>query len=148
MLTTPLNPPSGEDGLYMALHQSPKAIIDALTATTASFHAALTSYWPKLHQLPPDKALDYMAAAISIFSQQLTTPQCIQGEAVRKAAMYILEDYGHLNLADVVLCLKMGIKGQLTEYYGRLDAQVLYDWFYHYNITRASAERLEQLRKE
>jgi len=148
MFTTPLNPPSEKDGLYMASHQSPKAIIDALTATTASFHAALTSYWPKLNQLPKDRAINYLAAAIGIFSQQLTTPQCIQGEAVKKAAMCILEDYSHLNLADVVLCLKMGIKGQLTDYYGRLDTQVLYDWFYHYNITRASAERLEQLRQE
>jgi len=148
MFTTPLNPPSGEDGLYMARHQPPKAIIDALTVTTATFHAALTSHWPPLNQLPKDRSIDYIAAAISIFAQQLTTPQCIQGEAVQKAAMYILEDYSHLNLADVVLCLKLGIKGQLTDYYGRLDAQVLYDWFYHYNITRASAERIEQLRQE
>lgn len=73
--------------------------------------------------------------------QLLNVQQKIEDVVIRRAAGFILEDYSHLSIPDLVLCMKMGVKTQLGEFYGRFDAQVAYDWFYEYNIQRKEAQR-------
>ncbi len=144
MYNTPLNPPTTEDAIYQLTHCSIKDTLSAIQPT--DLHAVLRTVWPSLQLLHDDKAIDIIAAAIARTVQQVAVAQPMDADKVRRAAYFIWEDYRHLSIEDVMLCLKMGVKGQLTPFYGRLDAQVIYDWFHEYNIQRDEAARLELLR--
>lgn len=58
-------------------------------------------------------------------------------------AEYIAADYPYFTLADVKMCLRMGVLGKFGEVFGRLDVQVLAKWFAKYAELRL--ETAEQL---
>ena len=134
-----------DDAMMLMLHQQPRKVLQAVQPR--GIHEAIASLWPCLNVLHDEPAISYLSAAIAMTAQMLNTNQRMEGDAVRRTAVYVYEDYSHLNIEDVMLCLKMGVKGQLGEFYGRFDAQVVYDWFYEYNILRTQAKRISELRQ-
>lgn len=137
---------SREEAYRKALLLSPATTLASLRPT--GFDDVFTSLQPRLNELPNDRALALITLAINHLIPCLNTPERLNAQGVKHAAELVLFDYGHLLLDDIVLCTNMGLKGQLEEFYGRFDVQVIYSWFYQYNILRTQAARLHDLRSQ
>jgi len=146
MNLSPLTPPGREEALRLMLHMTEPAIIRMINPT--DIRQVIHSVWPGLDVLNEDKAVSLIAIAISQTVAQLSTPTRMDGVQVRRAACMVLEDYRMLSIEDIVLCLKMGIKGEWGEFYGRFDVQVIMDWLHAYYLLRTQALRLASLRQQ
>lgn len=113
-----------------------------------SFDDVFESYYPALHLLKDEVAINCLVQAIKATQNLLNVPQLLPDAQIRQAALFLLEDYAHLNLTDLMWCMRLGLTNRLCEFHGRFDAQVLYDWFYEYNIRRHEAYRYWSLRQE
>lgn len=141
-----LIPKTREEALFLVSRIKPYMVLDSLNPR--NYEEVFTSPLPSLAECEairrPDirnLAEEYVTMALVQAQRLLNVSPKLEDAAIRKAASYILEDYAHLSIADLALCTKLGIKGQLGTFYGRLDAQVVYDWFYLYNIRRDEAKR-------
>ena len=135
-------PNTREEAKFLVSRISPYMLMDHLNPR--DFEAVFTSPLPMLSEcaaMRRNLAEDYVTMAVVHAQKLLNVSPKLEENAIRKAAGYILEDYAHLTIADLALCMKLGIKGQLGTFHGRLDAQVVYDWFYTYNLRRAEAKR-------
>lgn len=56
-----------------------------------------------------------------------------------ETAMFILQDYKCLNIADINLIFKRAKTGYYGKLYDRLDGQIILDWFRQYFEERCSA---------
>jgi len=143
MNNTPSYSPAQADMIYKVVHMPILLLLKEIQPKT--FTDVFNSHWLQLNELNDNKPIDFIAAAMAVIADQFAPSVRIDANMLRSAAVYVYEDYGFLQLDDIQLCLKMGIKGQLTEFYGRFDAQVIYDWFHEYNIQRTTALRFYNL---
>lgn len=141
-----MKPETREQAMFIVRSTRPYTVLESIEGSR--FDDVFNSMYPPLHELNGmqvqglrNLALEYIVMAIVQAQRLLNVAPKLEDTAIRKAAGYILEDYSHLTIADLGLCMKLGIKGQLGAFYGRFDAQVVYDWFYAYNIKRDEAKR-------
>jgi len=139
-------PFSKDSVMYTITHQTPIQVYHYIHPT--DIYEAISSPWPQLEVLQPDTAISYLAVAIAQQGSLITSPMKITGNEVRRAAVLLLEDYRFFNLSDIILCLNMGIKGELSPSYGRYDVQTLCNWFGDYTQLRQQALRLTEARAE
>lgn len=139
-------PSSREEALRLAQMQPPHQFMKTIRPT--SFGDVISSLTPRLEELPDERAKAFLAAILNQAISCLATQERMNAQGVEHAAELILQDYRHLTLCDLALCISMGLRGQLEEFYGRFDVQVAYSWFYHYNILRTQAMRLAEMRTE
>ncbi len=130
--------------MFLVSRIKPYMVLDSLNPR--SYEEVFTSPLPTLSECEAIRRPDirnlgeeYVTMALVQAQRLLNVSPKLEENVIRKAASYILEDYAHLTITDLALCTKLGIKGQLSPFYGRLDAQVVYDWFYAYNIRRDEA---------
>lgn len=132
--------------MFLVSRIKPYMVLDSLNPR--NYEEVFTSPLPTLSECDAIRRPDirnigeeYVTMALVQAQRLLNVSPKLEETAIRKAAGYILEDYSHLTIADLALCTKLGIKGQLGAFYGRFDAQVVYDWFYMYNLRRTEAKR-------
>lgn len=142
-------PNTREGAMYAVLHVKPYMVLESLDPH--GYEDVFRSVLPTLEEctaISRNLGEDYVTMALVQAQRLLNVSPKLEEKAIRKAASYILEDYAQLSIADLALCMKLGIKGQLGTFYGRFDAQVAYDWFYMYHIRREEARRYWEAGRE
>jgi len=56
---------------------------------------------------------------------------------IKMTAEFIYEDYNGLNIADINLCFKNGMKGKYGKLFNRIDGQIILMWLSEYTGERA-----------
>ncbi len=121
---------------------APSQILSEIRAR--NFDDVFRSVYPRLNELEEPVAINYLVCAIKATQDLINVHDVLHDKQWRTAAVYLLEDYGHLTMTDLMLISRLGLTGQLVEFHGRFDAQVIYDWFYAYNIRRDEAKRYRE----
>lgn len=62
----------------------------------------------------------------------------MNGTQVALTADLIIDDYSHLQIDDIKLCLRNAMKGKYGPVYNRIDGSVVLGWFKAYNRERCS----------
>lgn len=86
------------------------------------------------------EAIHYLSDTVSV-GRKLND---IQIEVICEALM---EDYHYLNLGDLKLCFKRGVRGIYGQLYDRLDAMIVLDWVRRYAEERADHAAREVMNK-
>lgn len=135
---------SREQALLWVERNTPLFVINQLMPH--SFEDVLTSRMPTLSELPNDRAKDIIEVVLNRTKSLICTPYNLTPEAIRVLRSFILDDYGMLNIEDLLLAVKLGIRGDLTDFFGRLDAQVIMNWLYEYYNLRKQQSALREMR--
>jgi len=95
------------------------------------------------HYRGRDKAQQVIMTIISEAMDQLSVQRGFNEKMLFTCAEWILGDNKNLTIADLKLCLKMGIRGDFGAIYDRFDTNVVLTWINEYWEKRLSlsAER-------
>lgn len=74
--------------------------------------------------------------AISDLAEFLNVNGTMNAMQIGQTAQFILDDYSWLTIDDMKLCFNLAKKGAFGQVYGRLDGQVILEWFRQYETQR------------
>ena len=81
------------------------------------------------------EAVKVIATMIVNTTEFLNVPK-LTGIQIKMTAEFIYEEYYFLNISDLNLCFKNGMKGKYGELYNRIDGQIILKWLREYEDER------------
>lgn len=89
----------------------------------------------KLNKDNPQQLLTAIAIMIQSVYELVNVGKKISEQAIVLLAKMIVEKYWYLKIDEIEYALKQGIMGNFGTIYDRIDAQVIFEWLYKYEVS-------------
>ena len=103
-----------------------------LTPAAACLNSGLSALSVLRKEHGEQKVMACLALWINDLQSFLNISAKMNAPQIMETCAMILDDFYFLNLADVRLVMSRAKKGEYGQLYGRIDGQIIYQWFSEY----------------
>jgi hypothetical protein len=116
-----------------------RAACGKLTTAVACANSGLSALSALKKAHGEQKVMACLALWINDLQSFLNISAKMNAPQIMETCAMIMDDFYFLNLADVRLVMSRAKKGEYGQLYGRIDGQIIYQWFAEYFEERSRA---------